>query len=102
MFCVETNCEIQSVPVESHQMAIPQTLLRSSEEKERYLRVRFCQASRWLSLFMTRNRITGGTFTADGEFFLRTYDGMYLYYDFSDDKYTLGDGQGLDFTPAKR
>jgi hypothetical protein len=45
--------------------------------------------------------ISGGTFTEDGEFYLRSYDGIHLYYNFSDDGYTLGDGQGLDFRPAK-
>ena len=45
--------------------------------------------------------MTGGVFDEQGEFYLKSYDGIYLYYNFSDDKYTIGDGQGLDFRPAR-
>jgi FkbM family methyltransferase len=45
--------------------------------------------------------MTGGSFNAQGEFYLRTWDGLYLYYNFSDDTRTIGDGQGLDFRPAR-
>jgi FkbM family methyltransferase len=45
--------------------------------------------------------MTGGVFNDQGEFYLKTHDGIYLYYNFSDGKYTIGDGQGLDFRPAR-
>ena len=45
--------------------------------------------------------MTGGTFNAQGEYYIKTYDDLYLYYNFSNDMITIGDGQGLDFRPAR-
>jgi len=70
-------------------------------EKERYRRIKYCQALRRLSKLNVRDEVPGGVLTQQGEFYLRTFDGIYLFYNFSDDKYTLGDGQALDFRPAR-
>jgi FkbM family methyltransferase len=55
---------------------------------------------RKLSSFITANQMTGGYLTNGGEFYLKTPDCLYLYYNFDNSCYTLGDGQGLDFRRA--
>jgi FkbM family methyltransferase len=39
----------------------------------------------------------GGYLTEEGEFYIKTRDGIFLYYNFSNNQITLGDGQSLDF-----
>ena len=68
---------------------------------ERASRVMFCRRLGAVASFITTHHMTGGTFNDQGEFYVKTYDGIYLYYNFSDDKYTIGDGQGLDFRPVR-
>jgi len=70
-------------------------------EKERYRRIKYCQALKRLSSLNARDKVPGGVLTQEGEFYLETFDGIYLFYNFADDKYTLGDGQALDFRPAR-
>jgi FkbM family methyltransferase len=66
----------------------------------RYRRSMFINQMKKVSSFVTTNKMTGGYLTQDGEFYLRTPDCLYLYYNFDNDQYTLGDGQGLDFRRA--
>jgi FkbM family methyltransferase len=73
--------------------------LRTSDGKQSTRR-KFFDELRTLSSFVVHNELMGGCLTADGQFYIRTYDGIYLYYNFSDERYTMGDGQGLDFRSA--
>ena len=73
--------------------------LRTSDRKQSTRR-KFFDELRTLSSFVVHNELMGGCLTADGQFYIRTYDGIYLYYNFSDERYTMGDGQGLDFRSA--
>lgn len=45
-------------------------------------------------------KMTGGQMTNNGEFYLRMPEDIYLFYNFKDKQYTLGDGQSLDFQQA--
>lgn len=70
-------------------------------ERERPIRAKFCRKLTDLSGFITSYGLAGGIFNEKGEFYLRTYDGLHLFYNFSDGRYTIGDGQGLDLRPVK-
>jgi FkbM family methyltransferase len=73
--------------------------LRFSDRKQ-YIRCKFFEELERLSSFIVRNEMIGGCMTGDGDFYIKTRDGIYLYYNFRDDRYTPGDGQGLDFRSA--
>jgi len=70
-------------------------------EKERYRRIKYGQALKRLSSLTTKARLSGGVLTQEGEFYLKTFDDIYLFYNFSNDKYTLGDGQAIDVSPVR-
>ncbi len=74
--------------------------LRFSDRKG-YVRNKFFDQLRALSSFVTRNEMTGGCLSQDGDFYLRTHDEIYLYYNFTDKRYTFGDGQSLDFRSSQ-
>ena len=70
-------------------------------EKERYRRIKYCQALKRLSRLTVKDKMPEGVLTQDGAFYLKTFDGIFLFYNFSNANYTLGDGQGLDFRPVR-
>jgi FkbM family methyltransferase len=70
-------------------------------EKERYCRIKYCKTLKRLSRLTVRENVPGGVLTEDGEFYLKTFDGIFLFYNFTNDRYTLGDGQALDFRPVR-
>jgi len=76
-----------------------QLFLRFADRKQ-YIRWMFFSELQRLSSFIVRNELVGGCMTGDGDFYIKTHDGIYLYYNFRHDQYTLGDGQGLDFRRA--
>jgi FkbM family methyltransferase len=69
-------------------------------EKEKYRRIKYCQVLKRFSRLTVKNKVPGGVLTKDGEFYLKTFDGIFLLYNFSN-KYTLGDGQAQDFWPRQ-
>ena len=71
-------------------------------EKERYHRIKYCQGLKRLASLTMKGKVLGGVLTQEGEFYLKTFDGIHLFYNFSNDKYTPGDGQALDFRPARK
>lgn len=74
-------------------------LLRFSDRKQ-YVRSKFFRELQKLSSFIVRNELIGGCITSNGDFYIKTPDGIYLFYNFRDKRYTLGDGQSLDFRSA--
>jgi len=71
-------------------------------DREIYLRERYVRKIKGLSSFVVRNGMAGGSLTEEGEFYLRTPDGIYLYFNFSNDRYTIGDGLCLDFKSRQK
>src|SRR3954462_398686 len=65
--------------------------------RRNYVRYRLTYLLRDWAGLVRRERLIGGLMTADGEFYLRMPDGIFLSYNFSDPERTLGDGQSLEF-----
>jgi FkbM family methyltransferase len=55
-----------------------------------------------LSRSIRHDKLTGGEFTAAGEYYLTMPDGLRLFYNFSDPDATRGDGQSLEFLASYR
>ena len=85
----------------------PKEITLRFRDRTEYLRRRYFRELQKLSAFIVRNEIVGGCFSDNGDFYLKTPDGIFLFYNFRYDfynftgnKFTLGDGQGLDFRSA--
>jgi len=66
--------------------------------RRNYVRYRLTYLLRALATLVHKEKLVGGLMTSDGEFYLRTPDGIFLSYNFADPDRTLGDGQSLEFT----
>jgi FkbM family methyltransferase len=76
-----------------------ETLVRF-RDKSGYTRIEFARKLQKLSLFIAKKGMVGGLFTESGDFYIKTPDNFYLYYNYRDEKYTFGDGQSLDFSAS--
>lgn len=67
-------------------------------DRRGYVRYKFRRKLRELSSLIVTEGLAGGLITEHGDFYIKAHDGLYLYYNYSDSRYTLGDGQSLDFS----
>lgn len=71
------------------------TFLKYRKDK-RYFRKEFQRHLSELSDLVTYQGMTGGVLTQEGEFFLGQPDELFIYYNFRENEFLLGDGQSLD------
>lgn len=69
-------------------------------DRTRYTRFRFLRQLRGLSSLVVKEGMMGGMVTETGDYYLRTPDGLFLYYNFQDPGISVGDGQSLDIGPS--
>ncbi len=69
-------------------------------DRNSYVRSIFRRKLEELASVIVENQMMRGLLTENGEFYIYSYDNIYLYYNYSDNRYTFGDGQSLDFRTA--
>lgn len=75
------------------------TFLRLNRDK-RYDRYRMSKALKELKHLVAERGMSGGLFTNGGEYYLQAQEGLFLFYNFSQNEFSFGDGQSLDFRAA--
>ena len=76
-----------------------ETIIRLRDRRA-YARWKLIKNLRNLSSLIVSEKMVGGEITESGDFYIRTHDDLYLFYNYGDNRFTLGDGQSLDFRPT--
>ena len=76
-----------------------ETIVRLRDRKA-YARWKLMKSLRMLSSLIVSEKMAGGNIEGNGDYYIRTHDDLYLYYNYGDNRFTLGDGQSLDFRPT--
>lgn len=72
-------------------------LVTKRTDKRNYVRSKYQNSLTNLTNIIEINDLIGGLITDQGEYYLKTQDNIWLYYNFHNNKYTNGDGQSLEF-----
>jgi len=68
-------------------------------EHRQFLRFAFFRRLRNMSAFLSYHKMVGGLMEVNGDYYLKTLDGFFIYYNYTDFTTTMGDGQSLEFQP---
>ena len=76
---------------------IKRELVTRKIDNNAYASQKYKAAILYLAKIITKNNLTGGLITDNGDFYIKSEDSIWLYYNYNDDRFTQGDGQRLEF-----